>query len=358
MRGLDEHEWLREKALVEWDDAAAALEEKSSDEASALFLMRPEGWEARLFRLAWEEGERSGRAAGGANSRELDRLRASIDVEKDRVRKATSQRDEARRVLRELERAASEPAREERREAERARGEIAALEARLVDAEARHAEQTGALSAELEAMRQGLRRVRQERADLEGRLDSLRGGSAFSRDPDDLAKNLDALVAAADRAMGTASAGAAGGTTGPALAPGVAPDSAAAIDVVLAHPGPVHLVVDGYNVGILLAGMVDASEVRSRLDPVLARLRTMAVPPRTVTVVYDSNMTGGRVEGTAGVSVRFAPPGIPADDVIVELAATPGAVVISNDRAVRERSASRGALALWSDAVVAWARRR
>jgi rRNA-processing protein FCF1 len=64
------------------------------------------------------------------------------------------------------------------------------------------------------------------------------------------------------------------------------------------------------------------------------------------------------VAGIGGVVVTFAPPGTSADDVIVRLAAVPGTVVISNDREVRERATQAGALALWSEALVAWARRR
>ena len=94
--------------------------------------------------------------------------------------------------------------------------------------------------------------------------------------------------------------------------------------------------------------------------PRTTRLRALARPPRSVTVVYDSQLEGSdgfKVQGVSGVSVRFTAPGSSADDVIVGMAA-PGTVVISNDRAVRERSERNGAVALWSEALVAWVRKR
>jgi hypothetical protein len=166
---------------------------------------------------------------------------------------------------------------------------------------------------------------------------------------------LDSLAAAGVRVIPDAEV--IPGAVAPALPGGVRPDSAEAVDRVLEHRGPKHIVVDGYNVGLALAAG-KAAEVRARLDPVLGRLRTMARPPRSVTVVYDSSREGSRVSGVSGVVVTFAPPGTSADDVIVRLAAVPGTVVISNDREVRERAAGVGALALWAEALVAWARRR
>jgi hypothetical protein len=91
---------------------------------------------------------------------------------------------------------------------------------------------------------------------------------------------------------------------------------------------------------------------------VLGRIRTVARPPRSVAVVYDSGIEGSRSDGVAGVAIRFADPGVTADDVIVSIAGIPGTVVISNDREVRERSERIGALALWAEALVAWSRRR
>ncbi|MCH8985402.1 MAG: hypothetical protein IIB04_02165 [Acidobacteria bacterium] len=54
--------------------------------------------------------------------------------------------------------------------------------------------------------------------------------------------------------------------------------------------------------------------------------------------------------------VVFAPAHQTADDLIVERSGADRVIVVSNDRDVRERSEARGALAIWSDAVVAWLR--
>jgi hypothetical protein len=139
------------------------------------------------------------------------------------------------------------------------------------------------------------------------------------------------------------------------LPEGVRPDAADAVEWVLDRSGPKHILVDGYNVGLALASG-KASEVRAWLEPCSADPHVPV--PRSVTVVYDSSIEGSRTGGVAGVAVHFAPPGTTADDVIVGMAATAGTVVISNDREVRERSESAGALSLWAEALVAWARRR
>jgi hypothetical protein len=79
----------------------------------------------------------------------------------------------------------------------------------------------------------------------------------------------------------------------------------------------------------------------------------------TVTVVWDSNADQPGSRKPRGIDVRFAPAGVEADDVVVKIAAgLRRCVVITNDRAVRERAERTGALALWSDALVDWARRR
>jgi hypothetical protein len=132
----------------------------------------------------------------------------------------------------------------------------------------------------------------------------VRGGA-------DLARLVDQLAAAAVRVIPENEV--VKGTIALRLPEGVRPDGADAVEWVLDRPGPKHILVDGYNVGLALAAG-KASEVRARLEPVLGRIRTVARPPRSVTVVYDSSIEGSRTGGVAGVAVQFAPPGITADD--------------------------------------------
>ena len=58
----------------------------------------------------------------------------------------------------------------------------------------------------------------------------------------------------------------------------------------------------------------------------------------------------------SGVVVRFAEADVIADDVLVDLATDYGsaAIVISDDREVRDRSARHGATVLWAKALAAW----
>ena len=355
IRELDQLEWLRAKALEEWKEAPAALAGGSPDQASALFLIRPEGWVSDLTRLAWELGWGSGSGAGDRTAREAEALRAERSEARDRLREAIKERDEARREIRRVERAAAEPERAQQAGAARHREELAETQAERERERAEHQRRLTALEGELKTKSAALQKARAERAEALARADETRLASGWAKGGASLARALDSVAAAAVRVIPDAEA--IPGAVAPSLPAGVRPDSADAVDRVLEHRGPKHIVVDGYNVGLALASG-KAAEVRARLDPVLGRVRTLARPPRSVTVVYDSSREGSRVSGVAGVVVTFAPPGTSADDVIVRLAAVPGTVVITNDREVRERAERVGALALWAEALVAWARRR
>jgi hypothetical protein len=204
-----------------------------------------------------------------------------------------------------------------------------------------------------------VRRLRRSSGDAEARaVEAQTGPGWLGTDPIDLARHLDDLMARSRRVGAT--------DPGPVLAEerlqlpaGVGPDSPEAIDAVARMGGRVAVIVDGYNAGLAL-GPGTAAEVRSRLEPHLRRLRSLGGSAMTVTVVWDSKaeQQGSRKPG-GGIEVVFAPAGVEADDVVVNIAARRSrCVVITNDRAVRERAERTGALALWSDALVAWARKR
>jgi hypothetical protein len=355
VRELEAQPWLREKAADQWGDAAAALAGDGPDRASAFFLLRPEGWGEQIVRIAGEMGWTGGAAAGDRAGVALEKARAETAEAKDKARALNRQLTEARNELRRAAKAAAEPTRTEQTEVARLKAQHAssAAAARLHHAELEAALQSA--SAEVSRLKEELRREHLARTRAERKVDEAQVTPGWSKGGIELARLLDQVSAAAIRVIPDDEPAA--GTDPPRLPKGVRPDSAEAVDHILKHPGPKHIVVDGYNVGLALAAG-KAADVRSRLDPVLVRLRTLARPPRSVAVVYDSGIEGSRTGGAAGVMVHFAPPGVTADDLIVKMAATAGTVVISNDREVRERAERIGALALWAEALVAWVRKR
>lgn len=355
MRELDRLDWLRAKAAESWKGAEVALTGDGPDRASALFLLRPEGWMADFARLSWDAGQAAGSVAGERAAREAEVLRLERTAAKDRLREVAKEANELRREVKRLERAAAEPGRLEQAGAARHRDLLAETEAERLHERAELEGRVAELQAEVKRQAAALQKARAERAAALALAEEGRPAAGWAKGGIGLARALDSVTAAAARVIPEAEA--VPGAVAPTLPPGVRPDSADAVDKVLEHRGPKHIVVDGYNVGLALAAG-KAADVRARLDPVLARMRTVARPPRSVTVVYDSSREGSRVSGIGGVVVTFAPPGTSADDVIVRLAAVAGTVVISNDREVRERATRAGALALWSEALVAWSRRR
>jgi predicted RNA-binding protein with PIN domain len=132
-----------------------------------------------------------------------------------------------------------------------------------------------------------------------------------------------------------------------ALPGGVFDDSVEAAEHLLRTPGVV-LIVDGYNVSMTGWPELGAADQRRRL---VAALHDLAA--RTATraeVVFD----GAEVDAVTMpaprrrlVRVRFSPPGVEADDVVIDLverlpAATP-LVVASSDKRVRDGARRLGA---------------
>jgi len=130
------------------------------------------------------------------------------------------------------------------------------------------------------------------------------------------------------------------------LPPGVFDDSAEAAEHLVRANGVIVL-VDGYNATISAWPDLPLAEQRSRLVDALAELaaRTGA----DATVVFDGAHEPSPAVRPARspVKVRFSPPDVPADDVILDLVdAAPlhrPVVVASDDRAVQEGAAQRGA---------------
>jgi hypothetical protein len=281
---------------------------------------------------------------------------------KERLKTFRKEQERLERELRELTRSSREPEREERESERRLQEQmeetalthaagVSELEANLV-----------AVQHELEAARESARADRQLRAEAEAAHRSAVAHEAQSVDPGVLAERLDAiavLASAAGPTPGVEEGLGAVETVQPLTDLGaIRPDSAEAIDWLVAA-GAANVLVDGYNVGFLLASRLDAVQARLLVEETVGRLRLVARQCEIV-VVFDSEIPIDEAEVTAAGSpgVLFSD-GRSADDEIVDLVPTKtNPVVITNDREVRERAEAAGAVALWSDALVEWSRRR
>ena len=351
-RELDRLDWLRDKSLGVWAEAEAEVD--GPDRGSALFLLRPEGWSVELLKVA---GNAASVEPAGRRPRIDDAVVKELAVARDKAKALGREVDALRRRVAELQRAERAPERDRAADEARQAGEVRALEERLGAELAGTRRRLEEVASALKGAREDLRQARRDRADAEARLAAIRyTGSWADRDPVDLAVHLDAVAAQARRTPEATE----GVRTldAPSLPAGVRPDSAAAVEAVLRLHGPVGLLVDGYNAGLAMGSRAPA-EVRTRLETILKRIRTLGGPSVAVTVVWDSAVHQEERRLPEGLDVRFTPAGVSADDVLVELASvTPRAIVVTNDREVRERAEAVGALTLWSTALVQWAKKR
>lgn len=340
LRELGSNELLRERAV---EHLGAAAEVASS------FLSRPSGWELALLRAGYEAGTHDGVRADQAVAVERDALAAELASLEERLKAAQRELVETQRTAQAEVEAARAPGRRDRAAEQRLHGEVERLEQELASARAE-------ADASIDDLRKRLSDA-QERA--RPRRDSGRDGSERPptepvRGPEDLAAALDRLADLASKQAVTAPPGRDRVSEPLRFPAAIRPDAADAVDWMLTATDA-DVFVDGYNLGFLLAG--------GRLDPPAARLkvdevrRRLATPGLRLVVVYDSQIAPVEPDAT-GRGVRFSE-GRSADDVLVELAAASDrAIVVSNDREVRERAASAGAVVVWSDAVVEWSRRR
>jgi predicted RNA-binding protein with PIN domain len=127
-------------------------------------------------------------------------------------------------------------------------------------------------------------------------------------------------------------------------------DSREAAEHLVRYPGVV-LLVDGYNVGLAAWPKLPVAEVRRRLVDALGEL--VARTGAEVHVVFDgaegadAGAGGGSTRAGVPVRVRFSPPEVEADEVIIDLARSlPNArpvVVATSDRRVRDEVRALGA---------------
>ena len=344
---MDKNEWFRQRVADHY----------TGDEAdpSWLFLNRPDGWWVDL--------------ASAAESAEAVEAGRRISELEDRLNSLEEKRAQAARRARDFERAATN--------AEKRIKQLAA--------EGRHRGAAGApadtaaivaLETELEEVGAALGTLQIEHRELQAAFDALRsrfakmrrtrsvdapgtaGGSFVPRDPVKLARMLDLQAGALGRDLAEPHPQAETAAPSLRLAAGVRPDSSDAIRWLLSLEQPVVVIVDGYNAQFHLdPADFTSGESRRKLIDALKRLRAAASFPHRMVVVYDSTLPGARDAGTAvgGVEVRFAEDDRIADEEIIDAAAElPDVVVISSDRAVRDGAEARGAVVLWSEALVGW----
>lgn len=354
LRRIDEDDWFRGKVVEAFDRLG------TEDATSSAYVNRPPGWwivvaesvtaqadadgEDRVRQLeANLEGARSRYRAERAKAKDLKRevavaenasrvaIADRLDPLKAAVAEARAERDQAENRAVGL-RADEEEAREERREAELV---VATYSEQIRNAKRETAELRRSLEAGASES------IPREPLEIARWLDRAVGTLAPFRE-------ADAVLPDAGRYMGDAES---------AIPAGVAPDSAASIEALSGLDG-VTVLIDGHNLlGVLDASTMATPRARRELITGLGKL-DRHLGDSGIEIVFDSDLADGRpiTVTESGIVVRFAEAEVIADDVVVELAAEYGAaaIVISDDREVRDRSTRHGSTVLWAKALAAW----
>jgi hypothetical protein len=316
-------------AFLDDPDAAARLLSDAADEAEAQREVREtEHLKKRIAQLEAEQATAKTRAG-----------EAQAQAE-EQAREARAAAKRSRRGLESSLASARADADAARESLESADAQIAELRQRIDDLEAR------------------LRRVSERAAKRTDRvIETVTQPSIPAGAPADIARWLDdaeRILRPYREAHGER--GRDDEQVGVSLPQGVAPDSPESVEV-LREINVGTVILDGYNVASATgtAGFA-GSEGRKRTIAIAGSV--MRHTGAHTIVVFDAVGVEGRASYVSdiGIDVRFSRE-VSADDAIVELAQSMGeaTVVITNDRELRERSTALGAVALWSDALVAWA---
>jgi hypothetical protein len=359
LKGIDRYEWLREKALEVWSEADP--EASGPEQASALLLQRPPGWVSRLVALAAGAADQEARGAGDDLARRLSAAEASAEEWK---RRARAEKEGRERALQEAEAAlAEERSIHKARQATAARAD-SSLEAELQRLQAGWEEagaERDAARREERRWREALAEEKRRRSAAEAALAETGGIIRWADDPLAVASHLD-WTAGVTRLTGTGPSGEAAPPGAALRLPeGVRPDQKAAVDWLMQRTEATTVVVDGYNAAFKLTTSRDPAATRRRLLMVLDRLQQVARGPMRVLAVFDSRLgPAAEVPAPGPVEVRFTAEEGGADAEIAALAGVLAGpvVVISSDRAVREASERTAVVALWSEALRDWSRRR
>ena len=356
---LDQDDWLREQVAEEIDGSEDG--DDPYEQAAALFLVRPDGWEDRLegirrdLRDVWNS-DRIKR-----HERRIGELESDLKKWKGDARQAQRDAEAARRRADRRVEQAWEEAR-------------STVEPRLIEACDRLRRDNRRLAGKLEETRADLAETGQRLAETRGDLERERrvehappaepGGLNVWADMDavEAARQLDGVVQAFFPGPAPVATEPVPSAREPLVLPaGVAPDSPRAVEWLIGLDRPFALLVDGYNVTAKMypADRFSRPEIRDRLQNDLGELKVRARGRPRITVVWDS----GRATETSaetlpnGIEVRYTREGWKADDELIDLAGGLGAsaAVVSSDREVREQAQRAGSLGLWSEALAAWA---
>jgi predicted RNA-binding protein with PIN domain len=383
---------------------AEVATEEAVGRASWLWLTRPDGWEAELGRLEVEAARTATSARAEQEERSARRRLAAAEEARQRAdAAAVAATASATRAGEELttERLARRAA-EARAETLAARvadleGQVDAIRARAGDAErdGRHLRQAGAdLAAERDRLRDEVAtlaaqiagaRARPEEPSPPAPRETTADVAARIAEAASAASQLGAALSAAAELFGGPPATTAGVGRGPGqatdptlsqagaeampdpavppappparplgprrqptpLPPAVFDDTAEAALHLVRVPGMI-LLVDGYNVSLQAWPDIPIPEQRGRLVDALAGLA--ARTGVEAQVVFDgaeqAEHRAGGLPPRSPVRVRFSPPDVDADDVLIELVDTlpPGrpVTVATSDRRVQDEVRRRG----------------
>lgn len=358
---LDDNEFLRSKALQAWkgdrpDDGDGAM-------VSHRFLERDTGWLLDVAAAAFGSGGRI--AASGDRMLEVERdaFEAEAVSLRGRLKAARKELDRLETALREASKANREPVREEAISERRVAEEREQVKSDHLKQVGELKGQLSELGDEIRSVRETARLERQLRAEAEASHRVATTAQSVSMDAEALAEQLDVIAAlAAATGPGGHPSVAAAADPGVGLElrypTAVRPDSAEGVEWLLSVDSATVL-VDGYNLGFLLAGRLDPPRARLLVSEVLGRL-TAATRQIDVVAVFDSEIeeVAEASQRGRGIEIIYSS-GRSADDEIVDRArAAISPVVITNDRDVRHRAEEAGAVVLWSDALVEWSRSR
>lgn len=352
---LSQDEGFRRAVLATLPDYAALVDSlrasevpsaaAGTDVAALLYLDRPDGWRDLIAVVL---------AAGASQEVPAE---PGVDVEplRHRIRALESELAEERKRRRRVEEEARAEV-EQVRKARRAEVSTARADADAQRAAARAAGEDAALLAvEADDLRAEVKKLKRHIEQLtEARIERRRDerseeASRLSR----LTVLLNALNGAArglteelalPAGLEPPASEVAGGAARPALRVGSTRD----LDALLATPG-LHLLVDGYNVTLTALQGVPLADQRTRLLRALGSLRSRT--NAEITVVFDgSGIAAPAAAAPRGVRVAFSPPGITADDRIIDfLRAEPGGrvlAVVTDDAELQRRASGLGAVAV------------
>jgi predicted RNA-binding protein with PIN domain len=336
--------------------------DQAADLGAVAFVLRSEGWEDVLGRVAAVEAAQPGE-------------RADIQATVDRLSVALDQAKGELKAAREKHRAQQEQLKTENAQLRRTLGQtrVQLKEAEERAAAARdirdeHERKSGEATRTLEAE---LRRLKARIVELESDSASARRAARDDRSAEVMRLRLllDTVIDAAAglrRELALPPGDALPADTVPALEPAAdsvavgagraMPDDDPTLLRRLIDLPRVHLIVDGYNVSKTAWPTLPLDQQRARLVSGVSSL--VAGKQMETTVVFDGADLAHppAVTSPRGVRVRFSPPGVIADDLIRQLVEVEPVgrpiVVISTDREVARSVTKKGARALASLALV------